>query len=366
MRPSLAHPELIVFSDDWGRHPSSSQHLASRWLSTWDVQWVNTVGMRRVHLSLGDLQRIASVMGQWLRPSREEQAPVSILRPRMYPGFRSRWQRRFNARQILGAIPPRRSTQRVAVTTLPITADLVGRLDVDRWVYYCVDDFSVWPGVDHAVMDTMERQLVARVDAVVCASQTLVQRMASMGADDVTCLTHGIDLEHWTNVNPSKSTDAQGGLFWGLIDERMDWTWCQALARQMPITLVGPRKVSVPTNITWQDAVAYDALPLLAQEASVLVMPYVEAPVTLAMQPLKLLEYLATNKPVVVRDLPATQPWADCCDVVDTPDAFVKACVERAQTGLPADQQAARKRRLPGETWSEKAKAFEAILQGNR
>ena len=35
----------------------------------------------------------------------------------------------------------------------------VGRLPVDRWVYYCVDDFSVWPGLDADVMRTMEQEL---------------------------------------------------------------------------------------------------------------------------------------------------------------------------------------------------------------
>ena len=58
-------------------------------------------------------------------------------------------------------------------------------------------------------------------------------------------------------------------------------------------------------------------------------MPYADLPVTRAMQPLKLKEYLATGKPVVVRDLPATEPWADCLDVAETPEAFA-AAVRRA------------------------------------
>ena len=60
--------------------------------------------------------------------------------------------------------------------------------------------------------------------------------------------------------------------------------------------------------------VPYEELPSLAARATVLVMPYADLPVTRAMQPLKLKEYLATGKPVVVRALPATGPWADCLD----------------------------------------------------
>ena len=73
----------------------------------------------------------------------------------------------------------------------------------------------------------------------------------------------------------------------------------------------------------------FEELPRLAREAGVLVMPYADLPVTRAMQPLKLKEYLATGRPVVVRDLPATRPWADCLDLADTAEEF-------RQCGLPA------------------------------
>ena len=40
------------------------------------------------------------------------------------------------------------------------------------------------------------------------------------------------------------------------------------------------------------------------------------------MQPLKMKEYLATGKPVVVSDLPACSDWSDCLDVVHTAGEF--------------------------------------------
>ena len=41
--------QLIVFADDWGRHPSSSQHLVRELLPQYPTLWVNTVGTRRPH-----------------------------------------------------------------------------------------------------------------------------------------------------------------------------------------------------------------------------------------------------------------------------------------------------------------------------
>jgi hypothetical protein len=79
------------------------------------------------------------------------------------------------------------------------------------------------------------------------------------------------------------------------------------------------------------------------------------------MQPLKLKEYLATGLPCIVRRLPATEPWADCADLVGTAKEFVTMIHQRLATGLPAAQDAARSR-LELESWDAKAVEFERVL----
>src|SRR5262249_37323525 len=104
-------------------------------------------------------------------------------------------------------------------------------------------------------------------------------------------------------------------------------------------------------------------LPHLAREAAVLIMPYADLPVTRAMQPLKLKEYLATGRPAVVRDLPANQEWDDCLDLAATPQSFSDAVRRRLGTGLPEEQRRARAR-LATETWAKKACLFERSAFG--
>lgn len=289
---------------------------------------------------------------------------LQTIAPRMWPGFRSPWQRRFNARSMEKAIRAAighdghaASQPITAITTLPIVADLVGRLPVQRWVYYCVDDFSVWPGVDGTVMDLMERSLVGKVHQVIAVSETLQSRLQGIGRT-AKLLTHGIDLDHWAAA-PSQSSQSEPSdfpvhkkcpktlpswcsglarpilLFWGLIDARLDVNWCQALTTQSGGTLVLAGPMQSPPGSLMQMAhpnhrpktdmlghgrlvmpgpVAYDDLPTLAAWADVLVMPYADMPVTRAMQPLKFKEYLAAGypqagKPVIARNLPALAPW---------------------------------------------------------
>jgi glycosyltransferase involved in cell wall biosynthesis len=379
-RPS----RLVVFSDDWGRHPSSSQHLVGHLLAGHDVLWVNTVGTRRPGLTRADLSRAMRKVGNWIRPGHGAGLAVPeglrVIHPKMWPGFRRPWQRRLNAgsitRHVEEALGHRSDEQRIAITTLPITADLVGRIDVDRWVYYCVDDFSVWPGLDSDVMQAMERELVAKVDDVVVVSETLRDRIKGMGRD-AELLTHGIEHSHWrasgdVNETPTgfPETDHPAVLFWGLIDRRLDMQWCGALAEALQqrggtLVLAGPQQSPDPSlhrlpNVQLPGPVAYSELPAWAAKADVLVMPYADAPVTRAMQPLKLKEYLATGKPVVVRDLPATRAWRDAADVVDDVDTFVNTVITLADTGLTIGQAQARAR-LAGETWAEKARLFASV-----
>jgi hypothetical protein len=409
---------LVVFSDDFGRHPSSCQHLVRQLLETnrdccgggcvgcqrYRVTWVNTLGTRTPELTLEDISRGLGKLRDWVgRGSgaevdyglpRDLAGSLTVLSPKMWPGFRRPWQRWLNAGAIAGAVDRELGgrapgEERIAITTLPITADLVGRLDVDRWVYYCVDDFSVWPGLDSGVMQTMERELVGKVDEVVAVSGTLQKRIAGMGRQ-AGLLTHGIDRGHWGVGEErivgggARSRERLGevpgwwpsgsgpvALFWGLIDRRLEFEWCRALSEAMGqrggcLVLAGPEQnadggLHELEHTVLPGAVGYDELPGLASLADVLVMPYVDAAVTRAMQPLKLKEYLSTDRPVVVRDLPATVGWGDCCDVVGDVGVFVETCLARAEGGLPGKQGLARESRLAGESWSQKAREFSSL-----
>ena len=129
------------------------------------------------------------------------------------------------------------------------------------------------------------------------------------------------------------------------------------------IVLVGPSADPDPAlselpRVVRLGAFPFERLPSLAREADVLIMPYADLPVTRAMQPLKLKEYLATGKPTVVRRLPATVEWSDCLDQADTPETFSAAVRQRLQEGLPAKQGRARTRLLR-ESWADKARQFE-------
>jgi glycosyltransferase involved in cell wall biosynthesis len=374
--PNGLRPALLVFADDWGRHPSSAQHLVRRLLDRYTVCWVNTIGTRPPRLDAASFRRGLEKLRHWTRPANPPAplpANLRVLNPWMWPWFRSSFCRALNRELLLRQLLPvvrAEPVLPVAVTTLPLVADVVGSLPVRRWVYYCVDDFGAWPGLDQAPLRRLEARLIQRADTFIAVSTTLQEKLASAGKE-AQLLTHGVDLDHWENPAPLvlpelAQLERPWIVFWGVTDRRLDIHAVRRLSedlRRGTIVLVGPEADPDPElfaakRMTRLGPVAWEQLPAIAQEAAVLVMPYADLPATRAMQPLKLKEYLATGRPVVVMDLPANRCWADCLDMTDTPEAFSQAVRLRIDTGLPMEQRAARAR-LAGESWSEKARLFE-------
>jgi glycosyltransferase involved in cell wall biosynthesis len=374
-------PSLLIFSDDWGRHPSSCQHLTRVFQERHPVWWVNTIGTRPPRLDLATVRRGFEKIRHWSKQPASNESPgnPTVLNPRMWPYFRSALDRRVNrwllTRQLRPVVEAAKSPV-IAITTIPIVADLVGRLPVDRWVYYCVDDYEEWPGLDKEALRTMEAELVRQVDAVIVVSDRLRDKLAAMGRRaDV--LTHGTNPGHWTGGetigSPGRFADLERPLivFWGVVDRRMDVAMLGRLAEDLDrgtIVLVGPESDPDPAldrvpRLVRVGPVPFDELPSIARAANVLIMPYLDLPVTRAMQPLKLKEYLATGKPVVVRDLPATRDWSDALDLVDSPSSFSEAVRRRLDGTLPPGQASARER-LQGESWAAKAAEFARLAFG--
>jgi glycosyltransferase involved in cell wall biosynthesis len=382
LETATACPPLLVFADDWGRHPSSCQHIVRELLGRRTVYWVNTIGTRPPRLDWATLTRGLEKARHWLRPRAAGQPTAGpapqVVNPRMWPWFGSRLSRRLNRALLRRQLAPLvRSLPEppVAVTTLPVVADLVGELPVRRWVYYCVDDFGQWPGLDQAALRRMDEQLIARADLLVAVSETLRERIRALGRE-ARMLTHGVDLDFWAGGGSEPPAALQGHerpfvVFWGVVDQRMDVAFVGRLTADLPagtVFLAGPAADPDPAllrlpRVVPLGSLPFDQLPALAAAADVLVMPYADLPVTRAMQPLKLKEYLATGKPVVVRDLPATRGWCECLDLADTPGAFSEAVRRRLAGGLP-ERQARARGCLAAESWAGKARALERWALG--
>lgn len=380
--PRVDKKRLVVFSDDWGRHPSSSQYLIQCVLSEYNVEWINTIGMRPPKVSLSTFTRGVQKIGDWSRKTRK--SPVSapegcrnpaVYNPIMWPRFRWNWQRSVNANLMRRQLQHCRGIE-FGITTVPIVADVLPDLGVGHWTYYCVDDWSTWVGLDHRTLDRLEAKLLPQVDSIVTASEALQSRIERKGFES-TVLTHGVHLDHWHTPRESVALldDLERPLVvqWGLINQNLDVAALSRLSSEITegtILLVGP-EVDVDPALDQVDRVVrfppmeYSELPSLARAASVLIMAYQANTATKASQPLKLKEYMSTDLPVVATKIPASEAWADAVDLYESPEQFSQLVRQRISEGSSDVQMNARKR-LKSESWANKADQFMDIVTASQ
>lgn len=369
--------EFLFFADDWGRHPSSAQYLASELARRYRVVWVNTIGMRRPKLDLYTMRRGLEKIGQWLRLCgrySDSELQLGVLNPVLFPDWRSKAIQRINASSIAFLVRQyliRYPKTLIGVTALPLPREWLNTIPVDAWVYYCVDKFSDWPGLYGETLRLCECVTIAQARLTVATSTRLQEHVTKHGKA-CKLLTHGIDLETWLDNNSVHLANCPlnlrkpAAVWWGLLDERIDWAWLFYAASQLPdihFVLIGPIRykpaaVNQYSNISILGPVPVTWLPAVARQSNVLIMPYAENEVTRAMQPLKLLEYLATGKAIVAKRLPALERWRDFVTLCDTRDAFVAGISSAVRERLSVNKIEERIHLLKSETWEAKAQQF--------
>jgi glycosyltransferase involved in cell wall biosynthesis len=205
----------------------------------------------------------------------------------------------------------------VVITTNPLLAGFAELAWARAVTFYALDDWSVHPAYRRwwpAYRESYElmRGRSCRVAAV---SQTLLERLAPAGPSLV--VANGIEPEEWLAElkMPRSSAVLPRPLlvYAGTLDSRLDVSWLLEAARALrgaTLTLVGPTTDAAhieplrgEPNISIHPPLHREELLELIRSADVGLIPHVRSPLTEAMSPLKLYEYLAGGLPVVASDL---------------------------------------------------------------
>lgn len=329
MQPT-AQPQLVVLGEDWGQHPSSTQHMIKRLLPDYQVLWVNSIGMRRPRFNLHDLGRLGRKLGAVLGLSAKREEAVQshqtqprpkVLPPLALPLPGSRLAGRINghwlAAQIRRQLPD--LDRPLLWISLPSAVDLVGKLGERAVIYYCGDDFSALAGVDHDAIARCEARLVEKADLILAASPALASRFPP---HKTRLLSHGVDLDLFMPPQP-RPADLPSGRpiagFYGSLSDWIDIPLLAETARALPhwdLVLIGPQKtdlsalVGIP-NIHLLGPRPHHTLAAYAQHWQVSLLPFVDNAQIRACNPLKLREYLAVGRPIVSTDFPALDDYRE-------------------------------------------------------
>jgi len=381
MTAVLTGRDFVVFSDDWGRHPFSCQHIMQHFLPQNRILWVNTIGMRTPGFNFYDFQRALGKVKSWTKKAQIVTFPdgLHVISPVMMPFNHIPAVRRFNRQSVISCVSKAMKDlgmkAPVLLATVPNAADYVGHLGESSIIYYCVDDFTVWPGMNLPEMvRDMEERLVAEADLVVAVSKELC-KSRRCGRGQTRLLTHGVDIEHFLTAShiqprPISLADIKGLIigFYGLIDNHLDLGIVQGLVDRhsdWTVVLIGTKRISLGqlegrSNFRWLPAVPYADLPKYASAFDVAIIPYVLNQHTHTANPLKFKEYLATGKPVVTTPMAEVLPYAGQAHLAQAPEDFADAVeASLSETVRVEDRLSC----LAGETWKDKAAMLSAWIE---
>lgn len=369
--------DLVVFGEDWGAHPSSTQHIVRRLAADRRVLWVNSIGLRRPRLDGRDLRRVSRKLAAAVKapptqqrrapppPSLTVHAPVAVS----WPGspVAAAFNRHALGLQLRRAIAAAGLRDPILWSSLPTAAPLVGALGERGVVYYCGDDFGALAGVDHEPVARMERALVERADIVFAASEALADRLP---AGKTQLAPHGVDVDLFATPAPRPADlphDRPVAGFYGALADWIDVEMIAHAADALPdwsFVLIGPEQTDVSLlrardNVRLLGPRDHAELAGYAQHWSVSLLPFRDNAQIRACNPLKLREYLAAGTPIATTDFPALAPYADLASVAASPADFADAIRRAAQDGARAQL---RRARVKDESWDARAAAVSHAL----
>ncbi|MFZ2281597.1 MAG: glycosyltransferase [Prosthecobacter sp.] len=374
----LSDFQWVVFGPDWGRHPSSSQHLFSEFLGVSPVLWVETVGLRMPQFTMRDLRRSVQKIVDFISGRRRRFATVpnglTVICPPTLPFTSFKFIRHLNVwlvrRSVEKATRRLHFSKHTLVVTTPAQGDFVGRLGEEKSIYYCADQYALWPGMNQQHISQMERLLTDRVDAIVAVSDLLAAQFQQSGKPLYT-LNQGVNSVHFSRSQPQQSTGHFEIVYFGMIDERLDLDLILEVAHQLPktvIRLIGPATVSLHkfvgvANIRVEPAIPYEDLPESLKTSNLFIIPFVLTELACSCSPLKIKEYLACARPVISTALPEAERLSSFVHVAKDRKAFVEAVTAATEGKLSFDVLGTQ-RFIESETWQAKAVEFGQFVRG--
>ena len=204
-------------------------------------------------------------------------------------------------------------------------------------VYYCVDNITVFPGVDSAYLATLEEDLHRGADIAFFVNHALLVHYQGRN-ENTFYVGHGVDFEHFSRVHTDSLpvpgdmvsiVSASQGRIAGYMGEinGMDADLIAYLANENPsvsFVFIGTSYEDISVlqalpNVFFLGQKAYQDLPAYLSCFAVCCLYYkTNLEFNKYRNPKKLLEYLATGRPVVSVDIPEVSYFGGAIAIAKT------------------------------------------------
>lgn len=382
----LRGQNIVCFAKDWSEDPTSCNHVLQQLAKHNKVLWINSISMRAPNLASGrDIKKIFRRVWDFLVGFIKGAQPVGdqmwLFNPFVLPFHHSPWAIRLNQlilRFTIGVQRRRLGMKNFQLWTfVPTSSQYIGRLGESLVVYYCVDEWSGFSFVDGVKIEAMVQNLTKKADVVFATSNKLVNKLKHFNSN-THLASHGVSYDLFSkalsdeSIVPEDVANIKKPIlgFFGLIEEWMDQNLIAHLARKHPewtILLIGKVCVDIQTltpykNIKFLGRKPHSALPNYCKVFDVALIPHKVNELTLAMNPIKLREYMSAGLRIVSTDLPEMRLYPEHCITASTYDDFEQGVMTALADQSKAGKEA-RSAQMAKETWEYKVLALGEIVK---
>lgn len=372
-------PTILYFGNDWfGDNRTSSHHIARLLGKEFRIVYIECPGLRAPKGSSRDIKKIFSKVKKSLAGVRILDQKFFLFTIFQIPFHKIKFLRAVNRFIIISSLKGLCRKLKIKNPILwfvvPHLADVLGKIDEQLVVYYCIDDYASLPGVNKEMIQKMDAELTKKADIVFVSAEPLLESKQKFNPR-VILSRHGVDFEHFNQACSleMKIADEVKSLkkpvigFFGLIETWVDLDLIKFLAEARPdwnFLMIGRVAVSANpceslSNVHFIGSKKYEVLPHYAKIFDAAIIPCKLNKLIINFNPLKLREYLAMGKPVVTIRVPEVEAFSDVVEIADTYQEFL----EKLDFVLSHDNPGKMQKRLEkvrDSSWELKVKAVTA------
>lgn len=380
---------IICFGgeDWWYHHPHSKNHLMRRFARAGNkVIFVNSISMGLASVKSKDLvPRITRKLKSYAKLARTTEEGITVVSPAVIPFFGSRAatiaNRRLLTGQIAGLARRRGLSKPILWIAIPTAIEVVGRLKESLVIYHVSDKYdanTMDHSTDPAFIHSLHERAIEAADLIFYSSRKLLAE-AKRGLERSHLLEQAVDFDHWSKISrgdvriaaevekiPHPRLGYFGAIEPWLVDqelikqasrERPDWNWIFIGNKSRGLEIE-----SLP-NVHFLPPVSYQDLPNYAAGFDVCVLPWnTDVTFTSYGSAIKVREYLASGKPVVIAPLPEYESMSEVLRIGRSRDQFLELVEEALREEGTALAQA-RQDAVRDGTWDARAEWVSDLIE---
>ena len=329
------------------------------------------------------LPRVKRKLRSYAKLARTTEEGITVVSPAVVPFFGSRAAAATNRKlltvQISSLAKRRGLTAPILWIAIPTAIEVAGRLDESLLIYHVSDKYDA-NTMDHATDPALIRALHERAidaaDLIFYSSRKLLAE-AELGREKSHLLEQAVDFDHWSRIEEVPVAEAVAQIprprigYFGAIEpwlvdqdlirkawqERPDWNWIFIGNKSRGL------EIENLANVHFLPPVPYEDLPSYAAGFDVCVLPWnTEVPFTSYGSAIKVREYLATGKPVVISPLPEYESMSDVLRIARSREQFLEL-VDEALHEEGSEKARARQDAVRNGTWDARAEWVSGLIE---